>query len=54
MYIFTINTAKKEYSKYNNKQCWVVHQPFREDGFIEVYVPEEEAYILLRPSELED
>lgn len=54
MYIFTINTNRKDYSKYNNKQCWIPYRSIREDGFIEAYVPEEETFLLLRPSELED
>lgn len=54
MYIFTIKTNKKEYKKYNGKQCWVAYNAIRPDGYIEVYVPEFKEFILVRPVELED
>lgn len=54
MYLFTIKTDKKEYKKYDKKQCWAVHNAVRSDGYIEVYVPEFKEFILVRPSELED
>lgn len=54
MYIFKIQTDKPEYEKYNGKQAWIPRNPVREDGFIEVYVPAYEEYILVRPSELVD
>ena len=50
MYIFKIDTDKPEYEKYNGKECWVI----REDGYVEVYIPSTNEYILLRPSELID
>lgn len=54
MYIFTIKTDKKEYKKYNGKICWIPSNAVRHDGYIEVYIPEANEYILVRPSELED
>ena len=54
MYIFTIRTDKKQYKKYNGKECWVSRNPVRVDGYVEVYVLEYGDFILVRPSELED
>lgn len=54
MYVFTIETNKEEYKKYNGLQCFIPRVPIREDGFVEVYVPSTGEYILLRPSELID
>lgn len=54
MYIFKIDTDKPEYKKYNGKECWVPRNPIREDGYVEVYIPSTNEYILVRPSELVD
>ena len=54
MYIFKVNTNKKEYEQYNGQPCWVPNRPVTHDGYIEVYVPKTGEYIMLRPSELED
>lgn len=54
MYIFKIRTDKPEYKLYNGQVCWIANNAVRHDGFIEVYVPKYEEYILVRPSELED
>lgn len=54
MYIFTIQTDAENYKKYNGQICFVPRNPVREDGFVEVYIPTTNEYILLRPSELID
>ena len=54
MYIFKIKSTSYN-NKYNNKLCWVPRRnSIRDDGLIEVYVPETGEYILIRPKELED
>mgnify|MGYP007070219073 CR=1 FL=1 len=54
MYTFKVRTEKEPYKKYNGEPCLVCRNPFRHDGFIEVYLPNVGEFILLRPSELED
>lgn len=54
MYIFKIKSTSYN-NKYNNKLCWVPRRnSIRDDGLIEVYVPETSEYILIKPKELED
>ena len=54
MYIFKIK-SKAYNKKYLNKLCWVPRRSIiRDDGFVEVYVPETSEYILVRPKDLED
>ena len=54
MYIFKIK-SKAYNKKYLDKLCWVPRRnSIRDDGLIEVYVPETSEYILIKPKELED
>lgn len=51
---FIINTDHKHYLEYNGLICKVVHEPPREDGYIEVYIPDRDVFILLKSIELEE
>ena len=50
---FIIHTDKKEYTSFNGYECKVVNC-HREDGFVEVYVPVFNVFILLEQTELDD
>ena len=53
MYIFRINTKKKEYKKYNNSLCTIVNAK-RDDSLIEVFVPKYKVFLLLTLAEIEE
>lgn len=48
-----VNTQREYYRTYNGAEIKIINTK-REDGFIEVFLPEHSVFILLFPDELED
>lgn len=52
MEYFKINSTKPEFKLFNGLVAKPIEE--REDGFVEVYVPAMDSFLLLLPDELED
>ena len=52
MEYFKINSTKTEFKLFNGLVARPIEE--REDGFVEVYIPAMDSFLLLLPDELED
>ena len=49
---FTIISDQECYKEFNGHKC-VITNPYRTDGYLEVYIKELQTFILLKPCELD-